>query len=440
MQHQRSMATRLLALTLGMLCLFLTPLSALAADRDLNYLGITGSKNGYTTKPTVTIPSGGFPENQWISGTNPLTGEDWSGEYRPILVNIDTDPGARPNFGVSSADIIYELPLHRTGHTRSVALFMGDVPEGGAGPVRSARIPMIDIQQEWQAGYLFWGVQEAKGTSVRDYVREINKNLWDRNTYAYPLADGIAQRNAPYFNPKIKGYANPHDRLGLPAVLVNAGHVPVVSMRPWRFSDDGLDHGASAYHISMEFRPDFIPSFEYNEATRSYDRYYNSEPFIDANNGEHCTFANVIIMRTDVSWYRNNPQRPVIKMTGQGQAEIFMDGRYIRGTWVRAMSKSASAKDIQARTVFLDDRGQEISFLPGKTFIHVVSEEQQVVIGNDPTEGDPLKGGKAMPTPKPTKTPKPTRTPRPTRTPKPDANVEPITPEDDGGEVELPDE
>ena len=47
------------------------------------------------------------------------------------------------------------------------------------------------------------------------------------------------------------------------------------------------------------------------------------------------SFANVIVLRTDVTWYNNNNSRPVIQLVGQGTAEIFQNGKYIRGTWVR---------------------------------------------------------------------------------------------------------
>jgi len=69
------------------------------------------------------------------------------------------------------------------------------------------------------------------------------------------------------------------------------------------------------------------------------------------------------------------------------------------------------------RTVFLDENGREISFLPGKTFIHVVHWDQPVIIGNDPSVGDVLVGA-AAPTPRPIQTPRPTREPQPTREPR----------------------
>ncbi len=425
MKEAHHNGTRMLALTLGLL-LMLAPLSAFASDRALEYVAVAGDKKGYSEK--ANAPKGGQKENEHVEGTNPLTGEQWSGTYQPILINIDTDPLARPNYGVSDADIIYELPLHRQGNTRSVALFMGTYPAGGAGPVRSARIPMVDIAEEWGAGYVFFGMQESKGTSVKDYIKTLHKNGGSQTWPYLDLMAGKFKEMSERTN-----YPNPHNVRANVAQIVSELAKDTPKMRPWKFSDAGLDRGASAYFMSIEFRPDAIPSFRYNEETKSYDRFYNGEAYVDANSNKQCSFANVIVMRTKVEWYRNNPSRPVVALTGSGDAEIFMSGRYIRGSWSR--------DGVGGRTVFMDENGEEISFLPGKTFIHIIDNEQDIVIGNDPSEGDALQNGKPVPTPKPTKTPKPTRTPRPTRTPKPgsgDAVVTPAPAGEDGGEVELP--
>ena len=96
---------------------------------ELPSKGIESSRN-----ITVNIPQ----ENPVVDGINPLTGEVWDGAYHPIGVNIDQHPEALPNWGVASADIIFEMPIQADGSTRAFALFMSDIPSF-AGPVRSGR-------------------------------------------------------------------------------------------------------------------------------------------------------------------------------------------------------------------------------------------------------------------------------------------------------------
>lgn len=114
--------------------------------------------------------------------------------------------------------------------------------------------------------------------------------------------------------------------------------------------------------------------------TGLYERYRNGEPYYDALNGAQTEYANVIVLRTDVSWYNGAPQRPVIQLVGQGVAEIFQNGKYIRGTWARDCS---ATKKLNNRMVFFDENGEELPMKVGKTFIQIVDNEQPVVVVAD---------------------------------------------------------
>lgn len=90
-----------------------------------------GAPKSYgSEKLSVKMPK----ENGMQDGVNPITGEAFSGDYRPTLITVDSHPAALPNWGVGSADLIYEMPIQADGSTRQLALFMGEYPAEGAGP------------------------------------------------------------------------------------------------------------------------------------------------------------------------------------------------------------------------------------------------------------------------------------------------------------------
>ena len=134
----------------------------------------------------------------------------------------------------------------------------------------------------------------------------------------------------------------------------------------------------------------------------------------------------MIVLRTDISWASGNPSRPVIRLNGQGVCEIFQNGKYIRGTWVRDCTET---KNLKNRMVFLDENGDELPMQRGKTFIQIVDNGQPVVVLADqriegsvePQEQRLTIGTGAAKTSKPraTRTPRPTATPAPTATPEP---------------------
>ena len=83
---------------------------------------------------------GGIISNEII---NPLTGEAVEELLtRPIQVSIDNAAPARPQSGLSAADIIFEYPVEGS-ITRIQAIFYTKLPET-VGPVRSARPYFVD--------------------------------------------------------------------------------------------------------------------------------------------------------------------------------------------------------------------------------------------------------------------------------------------------------
>ena len=94
-----------------------------------------------------------------------------------------------------------------------------------------------------------------------------------------------------------------------------------------------------------------------------------------------------------------------IRLNGQGVAEIFQNGKYIRGSWARDCS---ATKNLKNRMVFFDENGEELPMKVGKTFIQIVNNDQSVIVN----AGEQIDGAAAQATPAPTATPKPTRTPK----------------------------
>ena len=377
-------------------------------------------------KIKVPVPD----ENAAQSGINPITGESWQGDYRPVLVNIDSHPRALPHWGVASADLIYELPIQADGSTRQVALFMGDSPEI-AGPVRSARIPMASLAEMWGAPYYFFGYQGGT-TSVKEWVQKYSAN----RKFSYPYTELMNKKKGVWYNRTSDGNHVAPYNVTLIMNKVKEEYNVSPKTHAFLFDDTGLTRGERVNGVVIPYKttsPAYLTAYQYNEATGLYDRYRNGEPYTDMLTGEGTSFANVIVIRTNVSFMNGNPSRPVIRLNGQGVCEIFQNGHYIRGTWVRNCSET---KNLNNRMVFLDENGNELPMKVGKTFIQIVDNEQPVIaVSDEAIEGsiEPqvqrLMIGDGTNANSTKKRPKATRTPRPTRTPEPTATPEPVIPD-----------
>ena len=75
------------------------------------------------------------------------------------------------------------------------------------------------------------------------------------------------------------------------------------------------------------------------------------------------TFSNVIVQRVEYTYTpattRSWPHS--CRVSGKGNADIFIGGRYIPSYWVRESQDDP--------TVYYDDQGNEIQLSRGKTFI-----------------------------------------------------------------------
>ena len=401
------------------------------AEFDLSQSGLSvsgqaqqlGKPSSYgSEKISVPIPD----ENAAQSGINPITGESWQGEYRPVLVNIDSHPRALPHWGVASADLIYELPIQADGSTRQVALFMGDYPEI-AGPVRSARIPMASLAEMWGTPYYFFGYQGGT-TSVKEWVQKYSAN----RKFSYPYTELMNKKKGVWYNRTSDGNHVAPYNVTLIMDKVKEEYNVSPKTHAFLFDDTGLTRGERVNGVVIPYKttsPAYLTAYQYNESTGLYDRYRNGEPYTDMLTGQGTSFANVIVIRTNVSFMNGNPSRPVIRLNGQGVCEIFQNGHYIRGTWVRNCSET---KNLNNRMIFLDENGNELPMKVGKTFIQIVDNEQPVIAVSDEAIegsiepqvqrlmiGDGTNANSTKKRPKATRTPRPTRTPEPTVTPEP---------------------
>ena len=441
---------KLICTMLALMTALLLALPALAADFSASGLTASGTaqqlgkaKDSGGKKITAHVPA----ENPVVDGESPLTGEPFFGDTNLVLANIDTHPRALPHWGVAAADIIYELPIQADGSTRSLALFLTEHPDS-AGPIRSARVPMASLREMWGGTYCFYGYQGGRDSNnVKDWVTANSA----RKKFAAPeYLNGMTKNSQWFPRSSDQSHVAPYNvRMDMNAVL--SGGTAQANLHPFIFTDEPLDRGEDANGIIISYKqtsPAYVSAYQYNEATGLYDRYRNGAPYTDGNTGEACAYANVIVLRTDISWASGNPSRPVIRLNGQGVCEIFQSGKYIRGTWVRDCTET---KNLKNRMVFLDENGDELPMQRGKTFIQIVDNGQPVVVLADqkiegsvePQEQRLTIGTGAAKTSKPraTRTPKPTATPAPTATPEPtqaptEAPSGEVTPPPETGEPE----
>ena len=304
-----------------------------------------------TIEPIATIePS---PEPTPMPYTAPLTGigRETEASERPIAVMINNLGPARPQSGLTEADVVWEV-LAEGGITRLVAIFQStDNITATIGPIRSNRAYLIDIADSFGAVMAHAG-SSPEGYSIlqnqrKPYLDEIS----NAGTYFWRSTDRKAPHNLYSDLEKLRTGA---EKKG----YVKKDQVPV-----YVFSETGSATGgqaAKAFELTFSLKS-YRVGYQYDETAGLYKRFINDDPHIDKNNDEQLSATNLIVFETTHKTL-DNVGRLYIDLETGGEAYLFQQGKMIEVDWVRS-------SDGMVR--ILKD-GAEVSLLPGKTYIHVV--------------------------------------------------------------------
>lgn len=309
---------------------------------------------------------------------NPITGlmytdaesASWI-DLRPLAVMVNNHVDARPQSGLSSADIVYEM-VAEGGITRYLPFFLTNTPEK-IGPVRSTREYYLVLVKElgdamlMHIGYSPQALQAIETWPVRSLSRG-GATFWRDNTR------NVATEHTAYVNGvDLRKRA---DELGWSGV----GKIDM-----WKFKDDTTTYAAQkdAKKLTTTFwyPGDYTAIFEYVPETNSYKRFLgydvkdNPIPHIDNETREQITVSNVIVQfAAEVPIAGDDKNRLTYQLIGSGSGYVLLDGKIINITW--------SKEKRDERTMFYDQDGKEVLFNRGKFWVQIVPDRNmsQVVV------------------------------------------------------------
>lgn len=244
---------------------------------------------------------------------------------RPMAVIVENYPDARPQSGLSSAQVVYEA-LAEGGVTRFLAVFQGTTTAQQIGPVRSARSYFAEIANSWGAVFAHVG-------GAPDVLADI------KNGHVYSkMVDMNEYWNDKYFT-RVKNKPAPHnvftsteriaDWLGSQKYQLDG------EFRPFEFKDDEPAATATAVTITLPFSSaEYEGNFTYQPSTNSYLRSTAGKVHVDASTGKQIEVKNVVAMLVPVTDIAGDEKlRVSVHLTGGGRAVVFQDGRRIEATW-----------------------------------------------------------------------------------------------------------
>lgn len=305
--------------------------------------------------------------------------EAWE-KRRPLAVMVENHVESRPQSGLSSADIIYEA-VAEGGITRFMAVYLCDLIDAQVGPVRSARTYFIQwAPSELDALYAHVGGANTPGPAnalgqIIDYkIKDLNQFSIGYPTFwrdYQRLGRPVATEHTMYSTTqKLWDYAA---KRGWTATD-SAGLKWDAKVVAWKFGEEKA--GGSTNKITVNFwenQPDYQVEWGYDSSCNCYKRKNGGVEHIDLNNKQLLSPKNVIVQFMRESRANDGYEGNVhllYELTGKGKALIFQNGNVIDGQWTKL--------NRLGRTVYLDDKGKEINFVPGQIWIQTVPQGAKV--------------------------------------------------------------
>jgi hypothetical protein len=353
--------TRRGRMTLGLFILLLLIAGGVGAVMALGGGGTKGSSAGGNPSgggaggPTSSPPPTECP----LSGLKPKT----TVPIRPALaVKVENLPAARPQTGLSWADIVYEEPVEG-GITRFIAIYQCQ-NASRIEPVRSGRLTDVDVLVQFnhplfayaggkprviqairRAGIIDinYNVRDVVKAYHRDLNRQAPHNLYTSTKELYSAAKSLYEPELP------------------DSVFTYSETVPAGAVK------------ARSAHVPFSSSSDVF--WKWSKTKKVWLRFHGTVPHVSSD-GTQFSAKNVVVQlvtikMTDLTDSNGAPSPKAITV-GSGKTYVLRDGKVIKGTWERD-----KASDI---TKFLDASGNEIPLAPGNTWVELLPNTLKVTI------------------------------------------------------------
>lgn len=324
-----------------------------------------------TTEPaTETIPK----------NLSPLTGLEISESAignRPIAIMVENSPDARPQWGLSTPDIVLEGVVEG-GITRMMWIYSDVTKIPKVGPVRSARHDYVEIAYGMNAVFAHWGGSNQAYDLLRTLANQgyvdidgkvLGTNGNESNKGYYFFKDpshSSATEHCGYTNGSYLQAAM--DAKGISAEQTKENWAPfTVIINGERNPYAGSATAGSCQSITVTFSSDYKHTFKYDATTGLYNNFMNSSPMLDGNNNKQMAVKNVIVMYANVDGYKTsnaNDKKLREWDLSSGEGLYITNGYGEQITWKKG-DKSSPLK-------FYGQDGKELTVNKGQTWIGVV--------------------------------------------------------------------
>ena len=349
---RNSKITKLLALTLSLVFIA----SA--------FVGCGGKEEETTTTvPTTQAPP--TTTSPYLTGNiNPLTGE---GNYdkallknRPIFVSVENHKDARPQWGITSADIVWEMEAEG-GITRMLLMYAdaSRLPDQ-VGPTRSARHYFVELVEGFDAIFVHFGGSPQAYSAIRNHSVDHIDGMSDSGAFSRDTTRNVSSEHRAYTTRERIETAIENKELRT--------EIEKDYLKPFKFNAQTkkLPDGKCSEMI-VDFSSYATYTYTYNPEDNLYYSSLNGNAFNDSD-GNQQNFTNLIICYVDKTSLGDSKGRISLDLS-EGHGVYVSNGTYQNIKWEKG--------DYSDMMKFYDANGKELSLNAGRSYIALVASTRE---------------------------------------------------------------
>jgi hypothetical protein len=344
--------------------------STLKITKTVSILAVAGLVLAGCAEPRVEEPEA------IVYPIAPLTGVAYMNEseipdtnsFPAVSCKVDNAPAGRPQFNLNKADIVH-VQMVEGGLTRLLVTWHSQ-PVDKVGPVRSVRPMDADIAAAFGGIFCYSGGVDMFIALLQD----TSLYLADENTQQSVKPNSFSrtpERFAPHNMVVDMGLLqSQHEDLAAPQSIFNYA----------AFLDETKDYepasassGKATTDLTIEY-PD-ATSYWKGDGSGNLLRSQDGEPHMDGVSEEQVKAKNVVVLEVQIDSSIRDVRYGVIPktvMVGSGKAWVFVDGKYVEGTWAKATQTSPIE--------LLDSTGAVIKLAPGNTWVELKPDTATLTI------------------------------------------------------------
>ncbi len=323
---------------------------------------------GKEEEPTTTEPTTVITTEPPVVHRNPLTGEAGYNEElignRPVMVVVENHSQARPQWGLTSSDIVFEM-VAEGGITRMILMYAdaSRLPDK-VGPVRSTRHYFLDLAEGYDAIFTHFGQSTYAKQQLQNHDIDNINGYFDGSYFSRDKSRNVDSEHTAYTTKEwvTKAIADKEYRTTLKDGYTDA----------FQFNIDGdkvLKDG-SCVTAKVSFSSSYTYTLDYDKQENVYYSSLNSNPFMDSN-GTQQNFENIVILYTNISAIAGDTKNRVDFDLSEGEGRYISNGSYEDISW-----KKGDSTDMLK---LYDAEGEELKLNTGRTYIAICDNDREAV-------------------------------------------------------------